>query len=72
VPASFSGTVWLLYTKRDVRQDWVGVDQSKITEDVFRERGCIQKPTPAFFNIGVSEFDCGAAQGPAKAVKPVS
>jgi len=65
VPASFSGTVWLLYTKRDVRQDWVGVNQSKIMEDVFRERGCIQKPTPKFFNIGVSEFDCrgSGAQG---------
>ena len=72
VPTSFTGTVWLVYTNRSYHWDYVGVDQSKIMEDVMRERGCIQKPTPTFFNIGVSEFDCRVAQSAAKGVRPVS
>jgi len=62
VPTSFSGTVWLLYTTRAAHWKFVGVDQTKVMEDVFRERGCLQQPTPAFYNIGVSSFDCRASQ----------
>ena len=67
VPSSFTGTVWLVYTNRTFHWDYVGVDQSKIMEDDLRERGCIQKSTPNFFNIGVSEFVCRGGQSTAKA-----
>ena len=61
VPASFSGKVWLLYNTRADHWAWVGADEPKIMEDVFRERGCLQKQTPTFHHIGVSYFDCTAA-----------
>jgi hypothetical protein len=61
VPTSFSGTVWLLYTTRTAHWEFVGVDQTKVMEDVFRERGCLQKATPSFYNIGVGSFDCSAS-----------
>jgi hypothetical protein len=71
VPSGFRGKVWLFYTNRTFHWDYVGVDQSKIMENVFRERGCIERPTPSFYNIGVSEFDCSAAQSPPSAGKPI-
>jgi hypothetical protein len=72
VPMSFKGTVWLFYTNRTFHWDYVGEDQSTIMEEDFRERGCIQKRTPAFYNIGVSEFDCRGAQTAPNAAKPAS
>jgi hypothetical protein len=62
VPAGFSGRVWLLYTGRNSHWRFVGADEPKTVEAVFRERGCLQQPVPAFHNIGVSSFDCRAAQ----------
>jgi 4-amino-4-deoxy-L-arabinose transferase-like glycosyltransferase len=62
VPTSFSGKVWLLYTMRTYQWKWVGVDEPRIMEDVFRERGCIQESAPVFNNIGVSSFDCRSSR----------
>jgi hypothetical protein len=60
VPASFSGRVWLLYTGRNSHWKFIGADEPKILDDVFRQRGCSQTPTPAFHNIVVNSFDCRA------------
>jgi dolichyl-phosphate-mannose-protein mannosyltransferase len=71
IPSNFSGKVWLLYTKRTPHWDFVGIDESRIMDSVFRKRGCLQKPTPFFHNMGVSFFDCRVLQGSiAKNVKP--
>jgi len=59
-PAKFSGKAWLLYTTRQDQWRGVGAYQPKMMEDFFRERGCLQQPSAAFQNIGISSFDCGA------------
>lgn len=58
IPSNFSGRVWLLYTKRIVHWKFVGIDEPQIMDAFFRQRGCLQKPTPLFHNMGVSAFDC--------------
>lgn len=63
VPTTFSGTVWLLYTTRTDHWKFVGADEPKVMQNVFLERGCLQKPTPSFYNIGVSSFSCKARPG---------
>ena len=59
LPATFTGRVWLLYTTRPEHWRFVGLDESKVTEAVFLERGCQQGTAPTFLNTGVSVFDCG-------------
>jgi len=59
LPATFTGRVWLLYTTRPEHWRFVGLDESKVMQAVFLERGCQQGTTPTFLNTGVSVFDCG-------------
>lgn len=65
IPGDFSGRVWLLYTKRADHWEFVGVNEPRIMDSVFRERGCNQRPTPVFHNIGVSLFDCSPTRATA-------
>jgi hypothetical protein len=58
IPSNFSGRVWLLYTERIVHWRFVGIDEPQIMDAFFRAKGCLQKPTPLFHNMGVSSFDC--------------
>jgi hypothetical protein len=57
LPSSFSGRVWLLYTLRP--EHWKGfANEPEIMRAIVRERDCTAMPTPAFFNVAVSSFDC--------------
>lgn len=58
IPETFSGRVWLLYTDRPEHWVGVGLDEPRTMKAILHERGCVESPTPAFHNIGVSAFDC--------------
>lgn len=60
IPSNFSGKIWLLYTTRPDHWRFIGLDEPRIMDAVLRERGCLQKRTPSFHNVGVSLFDCPA------------
>lgn len=62
VPAGVAGRVWLLYTKRPEHWRFVGLDESRVVESVFRARACRQEATPPFQNIGITLFACGASR----------
>jgi hypothetical protein len=59
VPKGFSGTVWLLYTRRVDHWKYAGLDEPQTMKSFLTERGCSEKPTPSFFNIQVDSFKCG-------------
>jgi hypothetical protein len=57
LPRSFDRRVWLLYTMRP--QHWLRKpDERAFMQRILRERGCIESPTPFFYEIRVSSFDC--------------
>lgn len=57
LPSGFTGRVWLLYTLRP--EHWQGfANEPEIMRIILRERKCTELPTPAFFNVSVSSFDC--------------
>jgi hypothetical protein len=58
----FEGRVWLVYTTRREHWAFAGMDESRVLNDVFRERGCVGKQVPSFSGIGVSEFECSAKE----------
>jgi hypothetical protein len=58
IPMNFRGRVWLVYTTRPEHWEFVGIDESRILNDLFRERGCRRVPAPFFHGIGVGIFDC--------------
>jgi uncharacterized membrane protein len=59
LPTNFSGRVWLLYTTRP--EHWRDLaDEPRFMQTILQERGCTQTPTPEFFNVRVSAFDCKA------------
>jgi hypothetical protein len=69
LPKNFSGRVWLLYTTRSVHWE-AYADEPHIMETILRERGCKERPTPSFFNVGVNSFDCKEGGGRLIAVPP--
>ena len=58
IPMNFPGRIWLVYTTRPEHWEFVGIDEPRILNDLFRERGCRRVPAPSFHGIGVGIFDC--------------
>jgi hypothetical protein len=62
LPSNFSGRVWLLYTTRP--EHWRDLaDEPHFMQTILHERGCMETPTPTFFNVRVGAFDCKPGAG---------
>jgi hypothetical protein len=51
--------LWILWTNRAEHWTWVGHDDRPVIAKFFDARGCKEKPTPSFENVGLHLLICG-------------
>lgn len=75
-PVSLPARLWELHTRRPEQWTYIGLDEGKVLQALFIQRGCTLAHYGEWRNLAVSRFDCPAEDRqsalPAAAVDPIA